>query len=680
MRKPTVTIAVLGNTGHGKSTLVAAISKILSKKYKLSDPVPLNKIDEGEETKVRGIRINTCSVECEIEDRIYRFIDCPSHTDWIKSLITGEVRPDGAILVGEANGGFGPQLMEQIIVLSQVGTPFVTIFINKCDLVNDEEFLDLADYESREVTSACGFDGDNCEVIRGSALKAFTGNERCYTDSILKLKAALDDIPAHEEKDEELLPFLMAAEDIFAITGKGIVVTGKVERGCVRIGDILEIVGLGSESRIVTVSGIQMLRDTVTEAKPGDNIGLLFHGLSRDDIQRGQVLARPGSIPSLKSFSARIYVLTPEEGGHRTPMLDGSLASFYFRTTDVNGVYRLPADSSMVMPGSSVEISVELLSPLAMKDYDHFYIRENNRISAVGVVFGLSSRDPVMQYAAVKLNKTVDHSGETETRSVTEQVNAETKMSVKPVKAETKPVTTLKEPPELQEVTEEKSELESAKKQEKKSGQTRNRKPNPDRERKAEAEKLVKKGNNSYSKEDYEKAFEYYLKAAELGDRIGQKYVGYMYREGIGTEKDNDKAFNWTLKSAEQGESVAQTRLALMYEDGRGTPQEFNKAFEWFVKAAKNGNEIGMFRVGWAYWEGKVVEKNDAEALRWFEKAANNGHKYKEAAYMVGYMYHCGYGTKKSIKTAKFWYKYASALGYEKATKALKIIRWPWNW
>ena len=380
--KPHVNIGTIGHVDHGKTTLTAAITKVLSEKgyAQFEDYAD---IDKAPEERERGITINTAHVEYETDKRHYAHVDCPGHADYVKNMITGAAQMDGAILVIAATDGPMAQTREHILLARQVGVPRMVVFLNKCDMVDDEELLDLVEMEVRELLSEYGYDGDNTPIIRGSALKALEGDPK-YVESINELMNAVDEWIPTPERDIDK-PFLMSIEDVFTITGRGTVVTGRVERGQLKLNDEVEIVGLRDTQKTV-VTGIEMFRKTLDYAEAGDNAGVLLRGISRDDVERGQVLAKPGSVHPHKKFKASVYVLSKEEGGRHTPFFSNYRPQFYFRTTDVTGVIELPEGTEMVMPGDNVEMTVELIAPVAIEQGTKFSIREGGRTVGAGNV------------------------------------------------------------------------------------------------------------------------------------------------------------------------------------------------------------------------------------------------------------------------------------------------------
>ena len=380
--KPHVNIGTIGHVDHGKTTLTAAITKVLASKGG-AEFVDYANIDKAPEERERGITINTSHVEYQTEKRHYAHVDCPGHADYVKNMITGAAQMDGAILVIAATDGPMAQTREHILLSRQVGVPKMVVFMNKCDMVDDEELLDLVEMEIRELLNEYGYDGDNTPVIRGSALKALEGDAK-YVESIEKLMDAVDTWIPTPERDTDK-PFLMSIEDVFTITGRGTVVTGRVERGQLKLNDEVEIVGLRDTQKTV-VTGIEMFRKTLDYAEAGDNAGVLLRGISRDDVERGQVLAKPGSVHPHKKFKASVYVLSKEEGGRHTPFFSNYRPQFYFRTTDVTGVIELPEGTEMVMPGDNVEMTVELIAPVAIEQGTKFSIREGGRTVGAGNV------------------------------------------------------------------------------------------------------------------------------------------------------------------------------------------------------------------------------------------------------------------------------------------------------
>ena len=385
--KPHVNIGTIGHVDHGKTTLTAAITKTLGLKGE-AEFMAYDMIDKAPEERERGITINTAHVEYETEKRHYAHVDCPGHADYVKNMITGAAQMDGAILVVSSADGPMPQTREHILLARQVGVPYIVVYMNKADQVDDEELLELVEMEIRDLLSSYDFPGDDIPIIKGSALKALEApndiNDPAYA-SILELMDAVDSyIPTPERKSD--LPFLMPVEDVFTITGRGTVATGRVERGQLRTGDEVEIIGLTTERAKTVVTGIEMFRKILDYAEAGDNIGALLRGIQRTDIERGQVLCKPGSIHPHTKFSGQVYVLKKEEGGRHTPFFNNYRPQFYFRTTDVTGVITLPADKEMCMPGDNVEIAVELITPIAIEEGLRFAIREGGRTVGSGVV------------------------------------------------------------------------------------------------------------------------------------------------------------------------------------------------------------------------------------------------------------------------------------------------------
>ena len=381
--KPHVNIGTIGHVDHGKTTLTAAITTVLSKKG-LAQASAYDQIDGAPEERERGITISTAHVEYETEARHYAHVDCPGHADYVKNMITGAAQMDGAILVVSAADGPMPQTREHILLSRQVGVPYIVVFLNKVDMVDDEELLELVEMEVRDLLTEYEFPGDDVPVVAGSALKALEG-DASYEEKILELMAAVDEYIPTPERDNDK-PFMMPVEDVFSITGRGTVATGRVERGQVRVGDEVEVVGIAEETSKTTVTGVEMFRKLLDYAEAGDNIGALLRGVAREDIQRGQVLAKPGTITPHTKFSAEVYVLTKEEGGRHTPFFTNYRPQFYFRTTDVTGVVELPEGTEMVMPGDNVTMEVELIHPIAIENGTKFSIREGGRTVGAGVV------------------------------------------------------------------------------------------------------------------------------------------------------------------------------------------------------------------------------------------------------------------------------------------------------
>ena len=376
-------VGTIGHVDHGKTTLTAAIATVLSKKMG-GEAKSYADIDNAPEEKERGITINTSHVEYETETRHYAHVDCPGHADYVKNMITGAAQMDGGILVVSAADGPMPQTREHILLSRQVGVPYLVVFMNKCDMVDDEELLELVEMEIRDLLSEYDFPGDEIPVIKGSALKALEGEPE-WEEKIVELMDAVDTyIPTPERQTDK--PFMMPVEDVFSITGRGTVATGRVERGQVKVGDVVEIVGLEEEAKTTTVTGVEMFRKLLDYAEAGDNIGALLRGVAREEIQRGQVLAKPGSITPHTNFKAEVYVLSKEEGGRHTPFFSNYRPQFYFRTTDVTGICMLPEGVEMVMPGDNIEMTVELIAPIALEEGTKFSIREGGRTVGAGVV------------------------------------------------------------------------------------------------------------------------------------------------------------------------------------------------------------------------------------------------------------------------------------------------------
>ncbi|PKT85048.1 elongation factor Tu, partial [Neisseria meningitidis] len=380
--KPHVNVGTIGHVDHGKTTLTAALTTILAKKFGGAAKA-YDQIDNAPEEKARGITINTSHVEYETETRHYAHVDCPGHADYVKNMITGAAQMDGAILVCSAADGPMPQTREHILLARQVGVPYIIVFMNKCDMVDDAELLELVEMEIRDLLSSYDFPGDDCPIVQGSALKALEG-DAAYEEKIFELAAALDSyIPTPERAVDK--PFLLPIEDVFSISGRGTVVTGRVERGIIHVGDEIEIVGL-KETQKTTCTGVEMFRKLLDEGQAGDNVGVLLRGTKREDVERGQVLAKPGTITPHTKFKAEVYVLSKEEGGRHTPFFANYRPQFYFRTTDVTGAVTLEEGVEMVMPGENVTITVELIAPIAMEEGLRFAIREGGRTVGAGVV------------------------------------------------------------------------------------------------------------------------------------------------------------------------------------------------------------------------------------------------------------------------------------------------------
>lgn len=376
-------IGTIGHVDHGKTTLTAAITKVLSERVTGNAAVDFANIDKAPEERERGITISTSHVEYATENRHYAHVDCPGHADYVKNMITGAAQMDGAILVVAATDGVMAQTREHILLSRQVGVPYIVVFLNKCDMVDDEELIDLVEMEVTEQLEEYGFEG--CPIIRGSALKALEDPHGPWGDKIMELMKTVDEYIPDPERDVDK-PFLMPVEDVFTITGRGTVATGRVERGTLRINDELEIVGGRDENRKTTATGIEMFRKLLDSAEAGDNIGALLRGVNRDEIERGQVLCKPGSVTCHKKFTAQVYVLSKEEGGRHTPFFNNYRPQFYFRTTDVTGVVTLNGDAEMCMPGDNTEITVELIHPVAMEAGLGFAIREGGRTVGSGKV------------------------------------------------------------------------------------------------------------------------------------------------------------------------------------------------------------------------------------------------------------------------------------------------------
>ena len=385
--KPHVNIGTIGHVDHGKTTLTAAITKVLADEG-MANFLDYASIDKAPEERARGITINTATVEYETEARHYAHVDCPGHADYVKNMITGAAQMDGAILVVSAADGPMPQTREHILLAKQVGVPAIVVFLNKADQVYDPELIDLVEMEVRDLLNEYGFPGDDAPIIVGSALGALNGEPK-YVQAVKDLMKAVDEYIPTPTRDTDK-PFLMPVEDVFTITGRGTVATGRVERGTVKVGDATEIVGLQDEPRQTVVTGVEMFRKILDQAMAGDNIGTLLRGIDRKDIERGQVLAKPGSVHPHTEFTAQVYVLTKDEGGRHTPFFNGYRPQFFFRTTDVTGDIQLPEGTEMCMPGDNIEMSVKLITPIAMEEGQRFAIREGGRTVGAGVVAKIS--------------------------------------------------------------------------------------------------------------------------------------------------------------------------------------------------------------------------------------------------------------------------------------------------
>ncbi len=384
--KPHVNVGTIGHVDHGKTTLTAAMTTVLSKKFG-GEAKAYDQIDAAPEEKARGITINTAHVEYETKNRHYAHVDCPGHADYIKNMITGAAQMDGAILVVAATDGPMPQTREHILLARQVGVPNIVVFMNKVDLVDDPEMLELVDMELRELLTSYGFDGDNAKIIQGSAINALGGNDPAAEDKIMELMDACDsEIP--EPVRETAKPFLMPVEDVFTITGRGTVATGRIERGVINVGEAVDILGMQAEGEMLksTVTGVEMFRKLLDRGEAGDNAGLLLRGIEKEAIRRGMVICKPGSVKPHKHFKCQVYVLSKEEGGRHTPFFNGYRPQFYFRTTDVTGDCKLPTNVEMVMPGDNIELEVKLLSTIAMEVGLRFAIREGGRTVGAGQV------------------------------------------------------------------------------------------------------------------------------------------------------------------------------------------------------------------------------------------------------------------------------------------------------
>ena len=383
--KPHVNIGTIGHIDHGKTTLTAAITKVLHDQYPDLNPyTPFDEIDKAPEEKARGITISIAHVEYQTAARHYAHVDCPGHADYIKNMITGAAQMDGAILVVAATDGPMPQTREHVLLARQVGVPAIVVALNKCDMVDDEELVELVEMEVRELLSEYEFPGDDIPVIKVAAFPALNGDEK-WGQSVLELMNAVDEyIPTPERETDK--PFLMPVEDVFTITGRGTVITGRIERGIVKVNETVEIVGIREKATTTTVTGVEMFRKILDEGRAGENVGLLLRGIKREDVERGQVVVKPNSITPHTEFEAQVYILGKDEGGRHTPFFNNYRPQFYFRTTDVTGAIELPADKEMVMPGDNVSITVKLINPIAMEEGLRFAIREGGRTVGAGVV------------------------------------------------------------------------------------------------------------------------------------------------------------------------------------------------------------------------------------------------------------------------------------------------------
>ena len=383
--KPHCNIGTIGHVDHGKTTLTAAITKVLAERVAGNAKVDFENIDKAPEERARGITISTAHVEYQTDNRHYAHVDCPGHADYVKNMITGAAQMDGAILVGAATDGVMAQTREHILLARQVGVPYVIVFMNKCDMVDDPELLELVDMEIRELLNEYEFPGDDTPIIQGSALKALEDPNSEWGDKIMELMATVDSyIPDPQRETDK--PFLMPVEDVFTISGRGTVATGRVERGVIHVGDEVEIVGISDDTRKTVVTGVEMFHKLLDEGQAGDNVGLLLRGVDRNEIERGQVIAKPGSITPHQKFTAQVYVLSKDEGGRHTPFFKNYRPQFYFRTTDVTGVCELPEGVEMCMPGDNVELTIELIHKVAMEQGLRFAIREGGRTVGAGTV------------------------------------------------------------------------------------------------------------------------------------------------------------------------------------------------------------------------------------------------------------------------------------------------------
>ena len=388
--KPHVNIGTIGHVDHGKTTLTAAITAVLAARLGIDPAVPFDQIDKAPEERARGITINSAHIEYETAKRHYAHVDCPGHADYVKNMITGAAQMDGAILVVAATDGVMAQTREHVLLAKQVGVPKIVVFLNKCDMMDDPDLIELTEMDVRELLNEYGYPGDDTPIIKGSALKALENpaEKNQWTDAIMELMDTVDTYIPDPQRDNDK-PFLMPIEDVFTISGRGTVATGRVERGMLKLNDPVEIVGIKEETQNSVATGIEMFRKTLDYAEAGDNIGVLLRGINRTDIERGQVVAKPGSVPCHKKFTAQVYVLTKDEGGRHTPFFNNYRPQFYFRTTDVTGVITLPEGTEMCMPGDHVEMTVELIHPVAMEQGLTFAIREGGRTVGSGRVVSI---------------------------------------------------------------------------------------------------------------------------------------------------------------------------------------------------------------------------------------------------------------------------------------------------
>ncbi len=382
--KPHVNVGTIGHVDHGKTTLTAAITRVLNDRYGGTEIRSFDSIDNAPEERERGITIATAHVEYETEHRHYAHVDCPGHADYVKNMVTGAAQMDGAILVVDASDGPMPQTREHILLARQVGVPYIVVFMNKVDLVDDEELVELVEMEIRELLEAYEFPGDDIPIVKGSALGALNGESE-WEETVVSLMKAVDEYVPTPERDKDK-PFLMPVEDVFSITGRGTVATGRIERGIVKTGEKVEIVGIREEKTDTTVTGVEMFRKILDEGQAGDNVGLLLRGIAKDEVERGQVIVHPGSIKPHQEFTCEVYVLSKDEGGRHTPFFKGYRPQFYFRTTDVTGDIELPENTEMVMPGDNTQFKVKLIQPVAMEQGLQFAIREGGRTVGAGVV------------------------------------------------------------------------------------------------------------------------------------------------------------------------------------------------------------------------------------------------------------------------------------------------------
>ncbi|MBQ7064514.1 MAG: elongation factor Tu [Firmicutes bacterium] len=597
MAKKKVTVAVIGHVNSGKTTLTSVIAKVLSRKYGLCSPVSVETIDNPPVERAGGLEIRYSMVECETPERHYTLVDCPRHADWIKILISGHIKFDGAIIVVPVTDGMMSQTHEHLLLAHEVGIPHTVVYLNKCDMVDDEELVELVELEIRETLDSFGYDGDNADVILGSAKVAQLVPDGEYTDSVLELVDAMDRwFSAPMPKSEQ--PFLMVVEDVLFLTGKGAVATGKVERGTARVGDEVEIIGLRDENKLAKITGIQMFGRILDSAGPGDNVGFLFKGLTRADIERGQVLASPIAEPrpirAYTQFVANVYVHTKEEGGRHTPIFNHYRPQFCIWNTFYDGLIYMPEGVEMCLPGDNMAMTIELLHPVALEEGTRFTIREGGFTIGTGVVFDFYDE------------------------GVPSAVRAE-KPAPQPVPAPEKPAPKAVETPAPKAEPQKKAEPAPTKAE-----------TDPKPKAKVswqQAKKWLQEGNEYFDKGDYEKSCELYRKAAEAGNAEAQNKLGFSYSKGKGVEKNTDEALNWYTKAAKKGYPAAQNNLGYYYYKGIGVEQDYHKAVHWFEKAADQGNASAQEGLGTCYRYGFGTKKDIKMAKYWYKKAAEQGNE-----------------------------------------------------